>query len=66
MLPYTPLHHLLLEELKVLVMTSANLSDEPIAYRDEEVHSALSGIADAYLVHDRRIQVRCDDSYNFV
>ena len=46
----------------MLVMTSANLSDAPIAFRDDEARSALAGIADAYLVHNRRIHTRCDDS----
>ena len=64
MLPYTPLHHLLLRELSgiPLVMTSGNRSDEPIAYRDEEALSSLAGIADIFLVHDRPIHIRCDDS----
>ncbi|TLM68886.1 MAG: carbamoyltransferase HypF [Deltaproteobacteria bacterium] len=63
MLPYTPLHHLLLEEdFLALVMTSANLSDEPIAYRDEDARLRLTGIADAFLMHDRPIHTRVDDS----
>ncbi|BBA68850.1 carbamoyltransferase HypF [Geobacter sulfurreducens] len=63
MLPYTPLHHLLLEErFAALVMTSGNLSDEPIAYRDDEAVERLSAIADAFLVHDREIRTRIDDS----
>jgi hydrogenase maturation protein HypF len=62
MLPYTPLHHLLLDELGVLVMTSGNVSDEPIAYRDEDAARRLHGIADALLVHDRPIHMRTDDS----
>ncbi|HEX3871046.1 MAG TPA: carbamoyltransferase HypF, partial [Pirellulales bacterium] len=64
MLPYTPLHHLLLDVLQgtPLVMTSGNRSDEPIAYRDESVAAQLSGIADGFLAHDRPIHVRCDDS----
>jgi len=62
-LPTTPLHHLLLEEMKgiPLVMTSGNRSDEPIA-TDERVVEQLAGIADAFLVHNRPIRVRCDDS----
>ena len=63
MLPYTPLHFLLLhDELKTLVMTSANLSDRPIIYRNEEALESLRGIADGFLMHDREIHVRCDDS----
>jgi hydrogenase maturation protein HypF len=64
MLPYTPLHHLLVRAVEgmPLVMTSGNRSDEPIAYRDEEALRALAGIADLFLVHDRPIHVRCDDS----
>ncbi len=76
MLPYTPLHHLLLRACTPacapagrpacasgipLVMTSGNRSDEPIAYRDDEL-DRLAGIADLFLTHDRPIHVRCDDS----
>ena len=63
MLPSTPLHHLLLHgTFRALVMTSGNLSDEPIAYRDEDARERLQGIADYYLVHDRGIHTRTDDS----
>jgi hydrogenase maturation protein HypF len=63
MLPSTPLHHLLLRgSFRALVMTSGNLSDEPIAYRDEDARERLQGIADYYLVHDRGIHTRTDDS----
>lgn len=62
MLPYTPLHHLLLAELPALVMTSGNLSEEPIAIDGAEASARLSGIADAFLDHDREILVACDDS----
>jgi hydrogenase maturation protein HypF len=62
-LPYTPLHHLLLAELgRPIVLTSANISDEPIVYRDEDATTRLAGIADAFLTHDRAIHVRTDDS----
>ncbi|MFG1697657.1 carbamoyltransferase HypF [Nonomuraea sp. NPDC049309] len=63
MLPYTPLHHLLCDRLAApYVLTSGNLTDEPIAYRDEEALRRLSGIADGFLVHDRRIEAPADDS----
>ncbi|HOX24313.1 MAG TPA: carbamoyltransferase HypF [Candidatus Krumholzibacteria bacterium] len=66
MLPYTPLHHLLFvpgpHAPAVLVMTSANLSDDPIAYRNEEARERLADLTDAFLLHDRPIHVRCDDS----
>jgi len=63
MLAYTPLHHLLLYDAGVpLVMTSGNNSDEPIAYRDEESFEQLGEIADYFLIHDRPIHMRCDDS----
>ena len=66
MLPYSPLHHLLLREAPaVLVMTSANLSDEPLAAENVEALERLSGIADRFLVHDRPIAHRCDDSVLF-
>lgn len=63
MLPYTPLHHLLLADADVpLVMTSGNLSEEPIAYKDDDALRRLGKIADYFLVHDREIHMRCDDS----
>jgi hydrogenase maturation protein HypF len=64
MLPYTPVHHLLFAagSPEVLVMTSANRSSEPLAYRDEEAFEALAGIADAFLVGARPIARRVDDS----
>lgn len=63
MLPYTPLHHLLLADAGVpLVMTSANLSEEPIAYKDDDALARLEKIAEYFLVHDREIHMRCDDS----
>jgi hydrogenase maturation protein HypF len=64
MLPYTPLHHLLIRAVggTPWVMTSGNRSDEPIAYRDDEAVEKLAGIADCFLIHDRPIHVRCDDS----
>jgi hydrogenase maturation protein HypF len=63
MLPYTPLHHLLLVATgEPIVLTSGNVSDEPIAYRDEDALRRLAGIADAFLVHDRPIHIRTDDS----
>ena len=66
MLPYTPLHLLLLEPAKsfpkVLVMTSGNLSEEPIAYSNAEAKRRLSTLADGFLLHDRPIHTRIDDS----
>ncbi|MGC9323650.1 MAG: carbamoyltransferase HypF [Desulfomonilia bacterium] len=63
MLPYTPLHHILLSKgFSALVMTSANQKDEPICIRNDEAIIRLGGIADYFLVHDREILVRCDDS----
>src|SRR2546421_7409470 len=69
MLPYTPLHHLLLHAFAaiepgrppVLVMTSGNLSEEPIAYQDEDAWERLASIADGMLAHNRDIHMRCDD-----
>ncbi len=67
MLPYTPLHHLLLEKrFNALVMTSANHKDEPICTGNREALDRLNGIADFFLVHNRDILVRCDDSIVFV
>jgi hydrogenase maturation protein HypF len=63
MLPYTPLHHLLLENLdRPLVMTSGNVSDEPICYTDDDARERLNNLADYFLFHDRRIHIRTDDS----
>ncbi len=62
MLPYAPLHYLLLEEFTALVMTSGNQSDEPIAFKNSEAQERLESIADCYLQHDRRIHIQTDDS----
>jgi hydrogenase maturation protein HypF len=64
MLAYTPLHHLLLRDLDgvPLVLTSGNRSDEPIAYEDRDALDRLVTIADVFLLHDRPIHMRCDDS----
>jgi hydrogenase maturation protein HypF len=74
MLPYTPLHHLLLRafaamseregshRLPVLVMTSGNVSDEPIAYKDDDARQRMSTIAEGVVLHNRDIHMRCDDS----
>ncbi|MBQ0038617.1 MAG: carbamoyltransferase HypF [Clostridiales bacterium] len=66
MLPYTPLHHLLMQHFDALVMTSANLSDIPICKDNDEALRALRGIADGYLLHNRDIETRCDDSLLWV
>jgi hydrogenase maturation protein HypF len=63
MLPYTPLHHLLLAAVGgPVVLTSGNVSDEPIVYDDNEALDRLAAIADGFLTHDRPIHVRADDS----
>jgi len=63
MLPYAPLHHLLFDSFhRPLVMTSGNISDEPICFRDAEANERLHSITDYFLVHDRPIHVRTDDS----
>jgi hydrogenase maturation protein HypF len=73
MLPYTPLHHLLFAPgpdrapgaapvAELLVLTSGNLTDEPIAFEDADARARLGRIADAWLTHDRPIHVPCDDS----
>ena len=67
MLPYTPLHCLLLEEAdRPLVMTSGNLSGEPLAKENAEAAKRLGSIADEFLLHDREILRRCDDSVSAV
>lgn len=70
MLPYSPLHHLLLQPdndvPQIWVMTSANLSEEPVAYRDEEALERLNHVADAFLIHNREIHIRVDDSVGSV
>ncbi len=66
MLPYTPLHYLLFSgsnpNLSALVMTSGNISEEPIATGNDEARARLAGLADAFLMHNRDIHTRCDDS----
>jgi hydrogenase maturation protein HypF len=63
MLPYTPLHHLLCADFGgPLVMTSGNVSDEPIAFDDDDARERLAPIADVFLAHDRPIHRRCEDS----
>jgi hydrogenase maturation protein HypF len=62
MLPYTPLHHMLLQQTGVLVMTSGNESDEPIVTTNDAALHVLAPLADGFLLHDRDIATRCDDS----
>jgi hydrogenase maturation protein HypF len=68
MLPYAPLHHLLLDELEqgatvsILVMTSANIADQPLVYKNDEALTKLAGITDFFLMHDRDIYRQLDDS----
>jgi hydrogenase maturation protein HypF len=66
-LPYTPLHHLLMAAVgRPIVLTSGNLSDEPLATDDTDAADRLAGLADAFLVHDREIRARYDDSVSRV
>ncbi len=63
MLPYSPLHHMLLARAaRALVMTSGNLSDEPISHHDDDAAARLGPLVDGLLQHDRPIHIRCDDS----
>ncbi|MBE6962439.1 MAG: carbamoyltransferase HypF [Ruminococcaceae bacterium] len=62
MLPYTPLHYLLMEDFPALIMTSANLSDDPVIIDNDQAVARLQGIADGFLLHNRDITTRCDDS----
>jgi hydrogenase maturation protein HypF len=62
MLPYTPLHHLLLARGEVLVMTSGNLAGEPLCFDDEDARRRLASVADVFVTHDRPIAVPCEDS----
>ncbi len=67
MLPYTPLHHVLVKESGlILVMTSGNISTEPIVFEDRDAFDRLGGIADYYVVHNREIHIRTDDSVSRV
>src|SRR5215212_5635410 len=62
MLPYTPLHHLLIRDFEALVVTSGNVSEEPIVIDNDVARDRLGNIADAFLLHDRDIHTRVDDS----
>lgn len=65
MVPYAPVHYLLLDKIPYLVMTSANIQDEPIVKDDNEVRAKLRDVVSFYLSHNRRIENRCDDSVGF-
>jgi hydrogenase maturation protein HypF len=63
MLPYTPMHYLIFKELdSPLVMTSGNITEEPIYYKDQEAFEKLEDVVDYFLTHNREIHIRCDDS----
>ena len=67
MLPYTPVHHILFsEDIDILVMTSANISGEPMVYKNHEAIEKLKGIADFYLMNNRHIYIPIDDSVSRV
>ena len=66
MLPYTPLHHILMAGIDALVMTSGNISEEPIVFENEQAVSRLGMIADFFLMHNRDIYVRNDDSVTMI
>ena len=67
MLPYTPVHHILFsEDIDILVMTSANISGEPMVYKNHEAIEKLKGIADFYLMNNRDIYIPIDDSVSRV
>lgn len=65
MLPYAPVHYLLMEKIPYLVMTSANIADEPLVKDDKEVQTRLKNMVSFYLTHNRDIINRCDDSVGF-
>lgn len=65
MLPYTPVHYLLLEKVPYLIMTSANIQDEPIVQQGKQVTKKLRTLVSFYLDHDRAIENRCDDSVGY-
>jgi len=64
MLPYTPVHYLIFDGgiIDTLIMTSANIADLPICFKNDDAVRSLAGIADGFLLHDRDIFTRCDDS----
>ncbi len=65
MVPYAPIHHLLFDKIPYLVMTSANIQDEPLVKDDTEVMKKLGAMVSHFLTHNRKIENRCDDSIGF-
>ena len=65
MLPYTPVHYMILEHVPYLIMTSANIQDEPIVQSGRDVARKLSSLVSFYLDHNRPIENRCDDSVGY-
>ncbi|MDH4211723.1 MAG: carbamoyltransferase HypF [candidate division WOR-3 bacterium] len=65
MFPYAPIHHMIVEQIPYLIMTSANIQDEPIVRDANEVRHKLKSLVSFYADHDRNIENRCDDSVGY-